>query len=54
MEYCPYCHEFYDDDNDTQPCCPGCGYPLTCEDGDGNLILPDLDFDGEPEEDLPI
>lgn len=53
MEYCPYCHEYYDDDNDTQPCCPGCGYPLTFVDGDGELILPDPDFDQELERDLP-
>lgn len=56
MEYCPYCHEYYDDDNDTQPCCPGCGYPLTFEDGDGELIPPGLglDLDEELDRNLPI
>jgi hypothetical protein len=29
MEYCPHCHDYYDDDNDTQPCC-GCGHPIVC------------------------
>jgi hypothetical protein len=30
MGYCPHCHEYYDDDNDTQPLCPGCGHPYIC------------------------
>jgi hypothetical protein len=29
MELCPHCHERYDDDNDTQPCC-SCGHPISC------------------------
>ena len=29
MELCPHCGTYYDDDNDTQPCC-GCGHPLVC------------------------
>jgi hydrogenase maturation factor HypF (carbamoyltransferase family) len=58
MELCPHCHEWYDDDNDTQPCCPGCGYPYTFMDGEGNLILaddvliPDLDAELEGEDPL--
>lgn len=26
---CPHCNEFYDEDNDTQPCCV-CGHPFDC------------------------
>ncbi len=58
MELCPHCHEWYDDDNDTQPCCPGCGYPYTFMDGEGDLILPDdgliPDLDAELEGEDPL
>lgn len=30
MAWCPHCDHFYDEDNETQPCCGGCGHPLTC------------------------
>lgn len=43
MELCPFCGSWYDDDNDTQPCCPGCGYPYTYEDGDGEVMAPAID-----------
>jgi hypothetical protein len=29
MAYCPHCRDYYDEDNDTQPCC-GCGHPIVC------------------------
>jgi hypothetical protein len=25
MAFCSTCFQYYDEDNDTQPCCPGCG-----------------------------
>ena len=31
MAWCPNCEDHYDEDNDTQPCCGGCGYPITCD-----------------------
>lgn len=33
MAWCPHCKEYYDEDNDTQPCCPGCGHPIYCCNG---------------------
>lgn len=51
MAFCPHCHEGYDEDNDTQPCCPGCGDPLTHDDW---IFTPggleDLPADGTPGE----
>ena len=29
MESYPHCNEYYDEANDTQPCCGGCGQSLT-------------------------
>lgn len=26
--WCPFCDIPYDPDNESQPCCPECGYPL--------------------------
>ena len=30
MAFCPHCDHFYDEDNETQPCCGACGHPITC------------------------
>ena len=30
MAFCPHCNIPYDEDNETQPCCGGCGHPITC------------------------
>ena len=30
MAFCPHCNIRYDEDNETQPCCGGCGHPITC------------------------
>jgi hypothetical protein len=30
MAFCPHCDIPYDEDNETQPCCGGCGHPITC------------------------
>lgn len=43
MEFCPYCRSWFDDTNDSQPCCPGCGYPGAFEDGDGDVMVPAFD-----------
>lgn len=38
MAYCPYCRSEYDGDNESQPCCPSCGYGI----GEG-----DVEYDSE-------
>lgn len=35
MAWCPHCHHFYDEDNETQPCCGACGHPHVCGCDDG-------------------
>ena len=30
MPHCPHCDIFYDDTNETQPCCGLCGHPHFC------------------------
>lgn len=30
MAWCPHCNHFYDEDNESQPCCGACGHPISC------------------------
>lgn len=45
MAWCPDCEMEYDEDNETQPCCGACGYPIN--DYNGEIDEPDFadDFD---------
>lgn len=42
MPMCPHCDIFYDDTNDTQPCCGACGHPISC----GCLAYDSYGYDG--------
>lgn len=48
MGWCPFCNLPFDEDNETQPCCPGCGYPLDSDLGDFSYE----DYDNEPDIDI--
>jgi len=43
----------YDEDNETQPCCGACGYPIGYESEDNNDNYPEYDFDDLNYEDEP-
>ncbi len=55
MAWCPHCREEYDEDNDSQPCCGGCGHPFQCgcdEFGTDDGPADDYPFDADdPSED---
>jgi hypothetical protein len=38
MAWCQNCEQPYDEDNDTQPCCGGCGFPITCDGPDYEIF----------------
>ena len=47
MDWCPTCKIWYDDGNETQPCCPSCGYPLEGAYDPSKYVF--VDDDPEPE-----
>ncbi|MBX3007658.1 MAG: hypothetical protein KF816_06475 [Melioribacteraceae bacterium] len=53
MAWCPHCKMYYDEDNDTQPCCGCCGHPISCCNDDyeyNNRILEELEEESENDE----
>ena len=45
MGWCPHCRQGYDEDNETQPCCPSCGHPITCGEGCSDYASSEGDYD---------
>lgn len=52
MSTCPHCFVYYDEGNESQPCCGMCGHPITCEcELHGPKVIHDSDVPFYAEED---